>query len=215
MEATTTDLTTPFNPSELQLLCHDLPYLPFFDTMFDAISGGGLFNVDDTITSLPPKASVEFHHQMEVWEIPSAKELSKKEKEALWYADPTDRAERNSLHLLLCRSHAEGESSEEEEELVDEMREPSQPVSAVLSEQQNQREEGWYDPEAIAMMYHQFSSHSQKTAQMKAIQDETEIREYISTAPSSRRIGQPRSLLPSFLRLKSRPIQNRKQENPE
>jgi hypothetical protein len=204
MQAMPTDLTT-FNPFELKLLCHDSTYLPFFDTMFDAISGGGLVNVDDTIIELPPKLSVVFHHQMEVWEIPSAKELSKKEKEALWYADPSDRAGRNPLHLLLCRSHAEGENSEEEEELVDEMREPSHPVSAVLFEQQNQREEGWYDPEAIAIMYHRCSSYSQVTAQMTAMQDETEIREYISSIPlSSPGTRQPRSLLPSFLRLKSR-----------
>ena len=201
-----TDLTT-FNPFELQLLCRDSTSLPFFDTMFDAISGGGLVDVDDTIIALPPKLSVVFHHQMEVWEIPSAKELSKKEKEALWYADPSDRAERNPLHLLLCRSHshAEGENSEEEEELVDEMREPTHPVSAVLLEQQNQREEGLYDPEAIAIMYHRCSSYSQMTAQMTAIQDETEIREYISSVPSSSPgTSQPRSLLPSFFRLKSR-----------
>jgi hypothetical protein len=205
MQAMTSDLTL-FNPYEFQLLCNDSTCLPFFDTMLDAISGRGA--VDDIYTkrALPPKPSVAFHHQMEVWEIPSAKELSKKEKGALWYADPSDRAGRNPLHLLLCRSHAEGENSEEEEELVDEMREPSLPVSAVLSEQQNQREEGWFDPEVIAKMYHRCSSYSQMIAQMKAIQDETEIREYISSVTlSAPGTSRRKSLLPSFLpRLKTR-----------
>jgi hypothetical protein len=201
----TTDLTA-FNPYQLQSLWHDLTCLPFLDTKPDEISVGALVDDDDTIISLPPKPSVVFHNQMEVWEIPSAKELSKKEKEALWYADPSDRAGRNPLNLLICRSHAEGEYSEEEEEVVDDMRDSSLPVSAVLSEQQSQREEGWYDPEVIAKMYHRCSSKSQRTAQMKAIKDETEIREYISAVTSSSAGSSRRrkSLLPSFLRLKSR-----------
>jgi hypothetical protein len=205
MQAMTTDLTT-FNPYKFQfLLCHDMTCLPFFDTMLDAID-----SIDTMSVRGATKLSVAFHDQMEVWEIPSAKELSKKEKEALWYADPSDRdpsdrAGRNPFHLLLCRRPQPDEG--EGEELLDEMREPSLPVSAVLSEQQNQREEGgWYDPEVIAKMYHRCSSYSQMIAQMKGVQDETEIREYISTEPpSSLGTNRRKSLFPSFLpRLKSR-----------
>ena len=143
------------------------------------------------------KRSVGFKKKAEVFEIPSSSLLTRRERSALWHPEPKRKVHvMNPLKLLNCLGKDEERSADEDERGSDsalsehEMR--RLPVATVLSAQENQREEGCNDPEVIAQLYHQCSSQSQMLAQMRAIQDEIDVREYMEGRPSRWR--------PSFLR---------------
>lgn len=156
---------------------------------------------------------VKFDKRLEIWNIEKASEMSRKQKNALWYPDPGDnsgsRSRKNRLRLLMCQSHThdsdkdttfESESRSDEDSYTymsrrstsDENEEAQSrrlrfPVAAVLEEQQNQREAGTNDPERISKMYKHCSSHSQILAQIRAAQDEADIQDYVSKDSSRKK----------------------------
>ena len=141
----------------------------------------------------PPssKKGVFFSERVKVVEIPSAKHLSKKDKRALWYSDPGENVKRISVvRQLLCVIEDDRDDTNDHEddqgfEHPEERR--RLPVSAVLVEQKSQRESGIEDFDFIAKIYKQCSAHSTMKAQIRAMQDEEEAREYMSTDSRVRR----------------------------
>jgi hypothetical protein len=161
---------------------------------------------------------VNFDNHISIWYIESRSDMTKKQRNALWYPVPEDssfsRSRQSRLKRLMCQSHAHdgGNAFEESESRSDEdcysappiiytrrscanetrtnrRSTPNNeigshgvrqrfPVAAVLSEQENQREEGLNDPQMIAKMYQQCSSHSLVQAQLRARHDAQDIREY-------------------------------------
>ena len=89
---------------------------------------------------------------------------------------------------------------QDESYILENRRVPNLPVLAVLNDQQSQREESYCDPATISKIYRQCSSHSSNVAQMKALQDELEIREYKFSDETS----QKRGLVTSLFRLRKR-----------
>ena len=89
------------------------------------------------------------------------------------------------MRQLLCAidDHRD-ESNEQEDEDDQGFDHPEErkrlPVSAVLMEQKSQREAGTKDSDFIAKIYRQCSAHSTMKAQIRAMQDEQDAREYAS-----------------------------------
>jgi hypothetical protein len=111
-------------------------------------------------------------------EIPNLRDLPKKEKDALWYPEPVKQNKHSLLRCLLC-DYKPDKRDGGTLDLDNKNGVGMLPVSAVLTEQENQREEGSNDPDTIAKMYRQCSAHSAMRAQMRALQDEMESRDYL------------------------------------
>lgn len=142
----------------------------------------------------PPRSQrkgVVFSERVKVVEIPSAKYLSRKNRKALWYSDPSESIGRISIiQQLLCSAEDSRDDTYEYEgdcgfDHPEERR--KLPVSAVLVEQKSQRESGIEDFDFIAKIYKQCSAHSAMKAQIRAMQYEQEAKEYISTDSRVRR----------------------------
>lgn len=136
----------------------------------------------EEVPSPPPRRAVHFSNRVRVFPVPSRIDLSKKERNALWHPEPknqngvlgkmmcgvtSDRVDGGEINLLASQSH--GSDAE-----------PS-PISVVLQEQRQQQEEGLHNPESIAKRYHQCSAYSGVRAQLRALEDEVEIRDYATT----------------------------------
>lgn len=170
----------------------------FPDMSFDSLvaMASGTFDAPPVRTlssSISPKRNVVFSRRVRVLEIPSAKTLTKKERKALWYPEPSDER-KSKLRQLLCvvddvfdddRYDIRDEEDFGEPGLdhLDERR--RLPVSAVLVEQSSQKQLRMQDPEFIAKIYRQCSEQSVVRAQMRAIQDEAEARRISGTTASS------------------------------
>jgi hypothetical protein len=155
-----------------------------------------------SVPSLRPRR-VSFHERVKVVEIPSANELTRKEKKALWYPEPKEwRKSSNKMKLLLCAIDFEGDYYDEEgRDDLDDLHgcgEPSSlPVMAVLQEQRSQKELGLkVDQEFLARIYAKCSAFSTMQARRRAIQYELEAKEYLAkwTKSSSRRLGRRKML---------------------
>jgi hypothetical protein len=160
-----------------------IPFSETFDSLFVLASNtfdGGVLN---------DGKCVEFSEWVKVVEIPSARELSRKERKALWYPDPAGQ-KMVKIRKLLCVIEDFG-GREEERQDGDEYEETAErqrlPIAAVLMEQKSQRELGMNDAEFIAKIYRQCSQQSIVKAQQRAQQDELEAIEYISHKFKSRR----------------------------
>jgi hypothetical protein len=145
--------------------------------------------------------NVVFSKRVKVLEIPSARYLSRKEKQARWHAEPCEEnssggAKGSVMRQLLCVvpgmvDHRD-DSNEQEDEDVDDQgfynpEERKQlPVTAVLMEQKSQRESGIEDENFIAKIYRQCSAHSTMKAQIRAMQDEQEARDYYNISKDSK-----------------------------
>lgn len=140
--------------------------------------------VEETSFPIRKRNRVVFSERVKVVEIPSARYLSKKDKKALWYSEPDGRGEQkgSKMRLLLCAMEEFRDDSDDMEDDDQGFDRPEErrrlPVSAVLVEQRSQRESGIEDIEFIAKIYKQCSAHSTMKAQIRAMQDEQEVREY-------------------------------------
>ena len=166
-------------------------------SVFDDLTLDSFFALSPsrTFESIAPtlikRNRVVFSERVKVIEIPSAKCLTKKDKKALWYADPNETAGGISImRQLLCVSEDDRDDiNEYEDDLGFERPEERRrlPVSAVLVEQRSQRESGVEDFDFIAKIYKRCSAHSAMKAQIRAMQYEQEAREYVSTDSRVRR----------------------------
>lgn len=140
---------------------------------------------------LNQRRKVLFSERVQVVEIPSAKFLTRKDKKALWYSDPSESSSRISImRQLLCVSEDNRDDINEYEDdkgFDDPEERRKLPVSAVLVEQKSQRESGVEDFDFIAKIYKQCSAHSSMKAQIRAMQHEQEAIESISTDSRVRR----------------------------
>jgi len=145
--------------------------------------------------------TVSFSERVKVLEIPSARHLSRKEKQALWYAEPCEETDSTGtaphkgsvMRQLLCVIADNRDDSDEQEDEDEEDQgfyHPEErkklPVTAVLMEQKSQRESGIEDEYFIAKVYKQCSTHSTMKAQIRAMQDEQEARDYYNISKDSR-----------------------------
>ena len=147
--------------------------------------------------------SVVFSKRVKVLEIPSARHLTRKEKQALWHSEPCEDNSSNGVKVskmrqLLCvvpgmvDQRDDDANEQEEDEDVDDQgfynpEERKQlPVTAVLMEQRSQRESGIKDENFIAKIYRQCSAHSTMKAQIRAMQDEQEARDYYNIRKESK-----------------------------
>mmetsp|Transcript_12490 Transcript_12490/g.29598 ORF Transcript_12490/g.29598 Transcript_12490/m.29598 type:complete len:183 (+) Transcript_12490:322-870(+) len=137
------------------------------------------------------KKRVLFSERVKVVEIPSTRSLTRKDKKALWYSDPSEGIRKTSIiRQLLCVTEDDRDDTNESEDDCgfDHPEERKRlPVSAVLIEQRNQRESGVDDADFIAKIYQRCSAHSAMKAQIRAMQYEQEAREYVSADSSVRR----------------------------
>jgi hypothetical protein len=161
--------------------------------------------------------TVAFAIDVSVWEIPNCLDLNQKEKEELWYPEPTRNVQQarkgTSLDLISRLSCRESKRRRKDSELllspsasfIEDLPQDDTdilenrcisnlPVMAVLNEQQSQREERFCDPAIISKIYRQCSSHSAYAAQMKALHDELEIRQYKFSDETSHKRGLVTSL---------------------
>lgn len=143
--------------------------------------------------------TVSFSERVKVLEIPSARQLSRKEKQALWHEEPcedtdsTGTAHKGSVmrQLLCVIADNRDDSDEQDDEDEDDQgfyhseEKEKLPVTAVLMEQKSQRESGIEDAYFIAKVYKQCSAHSTMKAQIKAMQDEQEARDYYNISKDS------------------------------
>lgn len=186
--------------------CNILDYLRFFErqrkTFTQTMVSSSLYNTlnFESFFLLPPDVTekelprcqdknVVFYERVKVLEIPSAKYLSIKEKAALWYdySEPEESNPKASvIRKLLCvviDDHRDewNEQEDEDDQGFDHPEERKNlPVSVVLMEQKSQRESGMKDNDFIAKIYRQCSAYSTMKAQIRAMQDEQEAREYAS-----------------------------------
>jgi hypothetical protein len=131
------------------------------------------------------KKNVSFYERVKVVEIPSASSLSRKERKALWYPEPNEWTKSSKVIQLLCAldfNDFTEEGQDDDDEIINELGERKRfPVSAVLDEQKNQRELGMKrDDLFIANIYKKCSANSARRAQLRALHDEVEAREYLS-----------------------------------
>lgn len=129
--------------------------------------------------------TVSFSNQVRVSEIPNKESLSKRQKQVLWHTEPHRRGYGHFKHLqrILCGSSPEHNFDGDgiNPELQERGPNSILPVSAVLSEQENQRHEGYAaNPAAIAKIYRQCSAYSSVRAQMRALEFELDAQEYLS-----------------------------------
>mmetsp|Transcript_18172 Transcript_18172/g.37461 ORF Transcript_18172/g.37461 Transcript_18172/m.37461 type:complete len:183 (+) Transcript_18172:110-658(+) len=160
-------------------------------SLFEDLTFGTFFSLTPSRTleriTPPPKhrKRVLFSERVKVVEIPSAKCLTRKDKKALWYSDPSESAGRYSIiQQLLCTvDDNRDDTYEYEGDRGDDQPEERRklPVSAVLVEQKSQRESGIEDVEFIAKIYKRCSAHAAMKAQIRAMQYEQVAREYVST----------------------------------
>lgn len=132
--------------------------------------------------------NVVFSERVKVVEIPSARDLSRKERNSLWHPEPAD-PKTSKIRKLLCviEDFSERDESREDDEGFDDSRERQRfPVTAVLMEQQSQRELGMLDEYFIAKVYQHCSAHSIMKAQMRALQHELEAKEYLGLSGRKR-----------------------------
>lgn len=134
-----------------------------------------------------------FSERVKVVEIPSARYLTKKDRKALWYADPAESYGKLSIikRLTSCSMDDTRDEYEGDRDVVEAEERRKLPVSAVLVEQNSQRESGIRDVDFIAKIYMQCSAHSTMKAQMRALQHEQEAKEHLST---NNRIKKPKQL---------------------
>ncbi len=140
------------------------------------------------------RRSIVFSERVKVIEIPSARYLTRKERKALWYADPAESFGKLSLiqRLTQCTTEDARDECEGDRAMAEAEERRKLPVSAVLTEQNSQREAGIRDPDFIAKIYMQCSAHSTMKAQMRAFQHEQEAKESYSS--NSRIKGKPKQL---------------------
>lgn len=160
--------------------------VPFSET-FDNLFGFASSTFDEAVMNHGNR--VQFSERVIVVEIPSARDLSRKERKALWYPEPAD-PKVIRIRSLLCvvDGSEDWEESRQDEDDYEESRDRQRlPVAAVLMEQRSQRELGMNDSEFIAKIYRQCSRHSILKARLRAQQDELEAIEYLSRSFTSRR----------------------------
>ena len=122
--------------------------------------------------------TVSFSEEVQVENIPSKKSLSKRQRKALWYPEPTK--SHGLLQQVICGSIASICDDGDEVRVAEERSGRSLPISAVLAEQESQREGcGAVDPVQIAKVYHRCSSYSTVRAQMRALEIQHETTEYL------------------------------------
>lgn len=161
--------------------------LPIFDIDYLCTA----MQLDGTKRTKRSHKRVRFTKRVQVFEIPNARFLSNRQRHALWYPEPVKKGKNQIvMQLILCGVNP-GDSEDggklHPSEHKNKAMETRLPVSAVLAEQENQREYGHYDPHIIAKMYCRCSAHSSVRAQMRGRQDELEIQEYISARPHKRK----------------------------
>jgi len=123
--------------------------------------------------------TVSFSNEIRVKYIPSRKSLSARQRKELWYPEPTQ--SRNLLRQVVCGSRPKKcDDDGGEIDFVDERSDRSLPVSAVLAEQESQREgHAEADPIQIAKIYQRCSSHSSVRAQMRAQEVQHDATKYL------------------------------------
>ncbi len=122
--------------------------------------------------------TVSFSELVRVDHIPSKNELSKKQRKALWYPEPTK--SRGLLKQVMCGSAPVHSDDGDEVRAMEDRSGRSLPVSAVLAEQESQREGcAPPDPKQIAKVYHRCSSYSTIRAQMRALEVHHDATEYL------------------------------------
>ena len=125
--------------------------------------------------------TVSFSDNVRVDEIPGRDSLSKRQKRALWYPNPTQSSmQMNIFHQLVC-GHEHNDDADEIYAGPNDKDHHSFPVEAVLTEQENQRGRGRrVDPYEIAKIYQRCSSYSAIRAQMRAWEVEQDVLEYLN-----------------------------------
>ena len=150
--------------------------------MIDLFNGNGLCWTQ-VCSSKPGTGffrTVSFCEQVRVNEIPNKKSLSRRERNALWYPEPTNGGVNNLIQQIMCGSGRERNGDGEEIEFGHDIDARSFPISAVLMEQETRRDSGQrVDPAEIAKIYHRCSSHSALRAQMRAVEFELDAVEYL------------------------------------
>jgi hypothetical protein len=141
-----------------------------------------LYSVDRLLCnpgSSPFFRTVSFSDEVQVDHIPSKKVLSHRQRNALWYPQPTK--SRSILKQVMCLSGS-ARTNDGDEIFAEEARsERHFPVAAVLAEQESQREgHSTMDPQRIATVYHRCSSYSSICAQMRALEVQSDATEYLS-----------------------------------
>jgi hypothetical protein len=161
----------------------DMVSLPFSET-FDSFFSLASSPVFDRAL-MKHGRNVVFSERVKVVEIPSAKEMSKKERKALWYPEPESvDPKKSKIRKLLCvidNFDDRDESRQDEDDYEESGERQRLPVTAVLVEQRSQRELGVSDTDFIAKIYRQCSSYSIYKANIRALQHEQEIRDYIES----------------------------------
>ena len=132
--------------------------------------------------------TVSFADKVRVEEIPGRDSLSRRQKRALWYPNPTQASVQMSIfHQLVC-GHEHNDDADEIYTGYHDKNHYSFPVAAVLTEQENQRGRGRkVDPFEIAKVYQRCSSYSTIRAQMRAWEVEQDALEYLSKPARYRR----------------------------
>ena len=140
------------------------------------------------------RSSIVFSERVKVIEIPSARYLTRKDRKALWYADPAESYGKLSIiqRLTQCTPDDARDEYDGNRGMAEAEERRKLPVSAVLDEQSSQREYGVRDDDFIAKIYKQCSAHSIMKAQMRALQHEQEAKECYST--NSRIKAKPKQL---------------------
>jgi hypothetical protein len=164
--------------------------IPFFD--FDKLCILLALEGQENLALEERKSRVSFSKQTDVVLIPSAKYLTKKEKNDLWYPEPVKKSDmHHKAHLLMCAITSRKENDDggqaEAKDAEEEKNKLPLSVCAVLEEQKSQREEGCTDPDVIAKMYRQCSAYSAVRAQMRAEEDQYDAFDYLSTKTPLRR----------------------------
>jgi len=125
--------------------------------------------------------TVSFSERVQVSEIPSVETLSKRQKNALWHKDPFKARSFARMQQVLCGMSSEYNDDGEEIGIgVNQKNHLPFPVSAVLFEQESQRDCGQrVDPSEIAKIYQRCSAHSAVRAQMRALECELDAQDYM------------------------------------
>lgn len=124
--------------------------------------------------------TVSFSEQVQIDRIPNIKALSKRQRKALWYPEPTK--SRGIFKQIICAKSSEGRGDGDEVKKIDDRSDKSLPISAVLSEQENQREGnigGAVDDQELAKVYRKCSSYSCIRAHMRALDIQKDATEYL------------------------------------
>jgi hypothetical protein len=148
--------------------------------MIHLFNGTGLCWTESGSTKTGSGMSVSFSEQVRVNEIPSKESLSRRERRALWYSEPTRGSGKNLINQIMCGKMRERNGDGDEIDLDYDSDSRSFPVSAVLMEQESRRGSGQHiDPAEIAKIYQRCSSYSAVQAQQRATEFEFDAHEYL------------------------------------